>query len=126
MGDEVVDLHDQRVLDLGEELPLHDGHRERVLVAGVQQALEHHPAVGHVAVAGQVDPAQPAVGEAAGDLVLVGDQVAGLELGREGERGAALGAEALGAARLPVAGRGRPARRSAGSSASPPAPAGSS
>ena len=76
VGDEVVDLHDQRVLDLGQELPLDDGHRERVLVAGVQQTLEHHPAVGDVPVLGQVDPAEAAVGQAAGHLVLVGHQVA--------------------------------------------------
>ena len=36
----------------------------------VEQALEHHPAVGDVAVPGQVDPAHAAVGQAADDLVL--------------------------------------------------------
>ena len=104
VGHEVVDLDDQRVLDLGQELPLGDRGGEGVGVAGVQQALEHHPAVGHVAVAGEVDPAETAVGEAAGDLVLAADQVARLQLGRERERVAALRAEALGAPGLPVAG----------------------
>ena len=61
---EVVDLDDQRVLDLGEELLLGDGRREGVRVAAVEQALEHDPAVRDVAVAGEVDPAQAAVGEA--------------------------------------------------------------
>ena len=117
---EVVDLDDERVLDLGEELPLGDGRGEGVGVAGVEQALEHHPAVGHVAVAGDVDPAQAAVGDGPGDHVLAADHVARLQLGREGERGAALGAEALGAPRLAVAGTAhrRPAvgqlRRSSG------------
>ena len=73
---EVVDLDDERVLDLRQELPLGDGGGERVGVAGVQQALEHDPAVGHVPVAGDVDPAETAVGECAGDLVLAADEVA--------------------------------------------------
>ncbi len=44
--DEVVDADDVGVLDLGEEAALGRGRRQRLLVAGVQQALEHHPAVG--------------------------------------------------------------------------------
>ena len=110
---EVVDLDDERVLDLGEELPFGDGRGEGVRVAGVQQALEHHPAVGDVAVAGGVDPAQASVGDGAGDDVLAADDVALLQLGREGERVAAGRAEALGPPRLTIAGaaHGRPARR---------------
>ena len=42
----------------------------------VQQALQHDPAVAHVAVPGQVDPAEAAVGEAADHLVLTADEVA--------------------------------------------------
>ncbi len=103
VGDEVVDLDDQRVLDLGEELLLGDRGRQRVGVAGVEQALHHHPAVGDVAVAREVDPAQPAVGQRSGHLVLPGHEVAGPELGRERELLAALGAEPLLATGLPVA-----------------------
>ncbi len=43
--DEVEDLDDVRVLDLGEEPPLGERGRHRVLVAGAEQALEHDPAV---------------------------------------------------------------------------------
>src|SRR6185436_1842352 len=85
MGDEVVDLDDQRVFDLGQELPLGDGRSQRVGVTGVEQALEDHPAVGDVAVTGQVDPAETTVGEAPGHLVLSADQITGRELGGEGE-----------------------------------------
>jgi hypothetical protein len=54
-------------------------------------------------VAGEVDPAHAAVGEAPDDLVLTRDDVAGNQLGLEGERRAALAAEALVAPRLPFA-----------------------
>src|SRR5581483_7487746 len=64
---------------------------------------EHHPTVGHVAVAGQVDPAHPAMGEAANDLVLAGHQLVRAELGLERERGSALAAEARGPSRRIVA-----------------------
>ena len=74
--DEVVDLDDVRVLDLGQEPALGDGDGHRLLVAAVEQALEHDPASDDLAVAGEVDPAQAAVGEAAADLVLPGDEVA--------------------------------------------------
>ena len=77
VGHEVVDLDDQRVLDLGEELLLGDGRGERVGVTGVEQALEHHPAVGDVAVLGEVDPAEAAVRDRADHLVLAADEVAG-------------------------------------------------
>ena len=46
-------------------------------------------------VLGEVDPAEAAVGDAAHDLVLVGDQLPRLELRRERVGGAAVGAEAL-------------------------------
>jgi hypothetical protein len=103
-GDEVVDLDDDRVLDLGEELLL--GHRgtERVGVAGVEQTLHHDPPVVHVAVAGEVDPAHAAVCEAADDLVLTAEQGARGELRIEVERGAALRAETLRASGRAVAG----------------------
>ena len=51
------------------------------------------------------------MGDGAGDLVLAADQVARLQLGREGERVAAVRAEALGPPRLAVA--GAPDRRAA-------------
>ena len=109
--DEVVDPHDVGVLDLGEEAPLGDGRGQRVLVPGVQQALEHHPAVGDRAVHREVDPAEPAVREAALHVVLPVHDVALAQLGREGVRVPALGAVALGTAgpALPAAADRRPA-----------------
>jgi hypothetical protein len=97
---EVVDVDDQRMLHLGEELPLGHGRLVGVQVAGVEQSLEHHPPVGDVLVGGEVDPAEPAVRQRAGDLVLAADQLARDELRREGELGTALRAEAVGASRL--------------------------
>ena len=93
--DEVEDLHDLRVHDLGEELPF--GHRDRLRlgVAGVHQAFEHHRPVVDVVVDGQVDPTQSAVRDAALDLVLAGDDVAGTQLGQERIRAAAVRAPAL-------------------------------
>ncbi len=80
--DEVVDADDVGVLHGGQELAFgHRGSSGR-FVAGVQKPLEHHPAIEH-GVHGQVDPAQAAVGHAALDLVLVGDEIAGLERGDE-------------------------------------------
>jgi hypothetical protein len=73
------------------------GGGHRIVIACVQQALQDHPAIRHVVVPGQVDPAHPAVGEAADDLVLAGYQLAGLQLGFEREGGSALAAEAGGA-----------------------------
>ena len=76
--DEVVDADDVGVLHGRQELAFgHGGGRGR-FVGRVQQPLEHHPAIEH-GVLGQVDPAQSAVGQAALDLVLVGDDVARLE-----------------------------------------------
>ena len=95
LADEVVDLDDQRVLDLGQELLLGDGGAKRVRVAGVQQPLQHDPAVGDVAVAGQVQPAHAAVRQGPHHLVLPGDQVAGGQLGGERIGLAARGAGVL-------------------------------
>ena len=96
MFDEVVDADDVRVLHLGEGEGFGGGGGHRVGVAGVHEALEHHPAVVHVAVDRQVDPAEPAVGDAAAHFVLPADEVAARKPGNKGERCAALGAEALG------------------------------
>ena len=90
------------MLDLGEELTLGDGRGHRVRVPGVEQSLEHDPAVADVVVPREVDPAESAVREAAENLVLPGDQFAGHELGAEGEAGAALPAEPFGQAGTPV------------------------
>jgi hypothetical protein len=94
--DEVVDPDDVRVFHLGEEPALGDRGRHGVGIPGVEQALEHHPAVIHVVIPGQVDPAEAAEREAAEHLVLARDQVARFQLGGEGEPGAAVAAEALG------------------------------
>src|SRR5450631_601892 len=103
MGDEVVDLDDKRVLDLGQELSFGDRRSQRVGVTGVEQTLQDDPAVGHVTVAREIDPAEAAVREASGDLVLPADQITGGQLGDEGEGVAALWAETFGAPGLPVA-----------------------
>ena len=102
--DEVVDPDDVGMVDGGQELPLRHRGRHGVRVAGVEQALEHPPAVADVAVLGQVDPAEPAVGQAAEHLVLAADQIPGLQLRGEGEAGAAVAAEALGQPGPPVSG----------------------
>ena len=106
--DEVVDLDDPGVGHLGQELAL--GHRDRLGfgVAGVHQPLEHHRPVVDVLVERQVHPAQPAVGDAALDLVLVGDDVPDAQLRHEGVRAAAVRAPALGQG---LAGRRGPAHR---------------
>ena len=100
---EVVDPHDVRVLDLGEEAPLGDRRLHGVRIPGVEQALEHHPPVADVAVPGQVDPAEAAVRDAAEHLVLPGDELAWRQLGAEGVPGAAVRAEPLGQAGPAVA-----------------------
>ncbi len=74
---EVVNADDARVLDLSEEPALGDGRLLCRCVAGVEQALEHHPSLAEVVVHGQVDPAEPAVGEAAQHFVLAGHHLAG-------------------------------------------------
>ena len=94
VGDEVVDDDDGGVVELGQEPALGHGHGHGRLVAGVEEALEHHPAVVDRLVPGQVDPAQAAVGQAPHDLVLAADDLAPAQLGLEVERVAAGGAEA--------------------------------
>ena len=93
--DEIEDLHDLRVNHFGEELAF--GHRDRLGlgVAGVDQALEHHRTVVDVVIDRQVDPAQPAVGDAALDFVLSGDGFPGIQLRHEGITAAAGRAPAL-------------------------------
>ncbi|SIK46983.1 Uncharacterised protein [Mycobacteroides abscessus subsp. abscessus] len=78
--DEVEDLHDRGMSDLGEESPL--GHRDVLClgVPGVHQTLEHHRAIVDVAIHCEVDPSQSAVGDAALDGVLPGDHVARIQL----------------------------------------------
>ena len=114
--DEVVDLHDPRVRHLGEELPL--GHRDRLGfgVTGMHQTLEHDGPFVDVVVERQVHPAQPAVRDAALDLVLVGDHVAGTQLRQERIRAAAVRAPPL--RQRPAVGR-RPADRAAAVPAEP-------
>ncbi len=102
MLDEVIDPDDVGVLHLGQELPLGHGRRHGVGVGRVQQALQHHPAVTDVVVPGQVDPAEPAVGEAAEHLVLAGDHLSGFQFRGEREPGPAVPAEPFGQARVPV------------------------
>ena len=94
--DEVVDPDNVRVFHLGQELPFGDRRRHGVRVSGIQQAFQYHPAVADVAVPGQVDPAEPAEGEAAEHLVLPCHQIARLQLRAEREPGAAVAAEPLG------------------------------
>ena len=94
--------------------------------AGVDQALEHHPAVVDVAVDGQVDPAEAAVGDAAAHLVLArrpgrretawaGTRTARRPRGRSLRRG-----------RAGRRGRGRRAGRTCRRTGGPRAPAGRS
>ena len=78
--DEVEDLDDVRVLDLGQKPPFGQSRRGRVRVVGVDQPLEHDPPIGHVAIARQVDPTHAAMGQATDDLVLTGDEIAGRQL----------------------------------------------
>ena len=93
--DEVVDADDVRVFHFGEGQRFGFGGGHGVGVGGIDQTLEHHPAVVHVAVDRQVDPAESAVRDAAPHLVLPADQVAAGKLGNEREWGSARGAEAL-------------------------------
>ena len=102
MLDEVVDPDDVRVFHLGEGEDFGGGGGHGVGVAGVQQALEHHPAVVHVAVDRQVDPAEAAVRDASLHFVLPAHEVAARKLGNKRVSRAALGAEALGAPGLSV------------------------
>ncbi len=83
MFDEVVDLDDVRVLHFGEGEDFGGGGGHGVGVAGVDEALQHHPAVAHVAVDRQIDPAKAAVREAALHFVLPANEVAARKLGDE-------------------------------------------
>ena len=79
--DEVVGLHDARVGDIGQEGALRLG-RALVLDTGLRHhALEHHDTVGHIEVIGQVDPPHATMGDHPQDLILLGDDVTGLQLG---------------------------------------------
>src|SRR5206468_391825 len=102
--DEVEDLDDVRMLDLREEAPLRERGRGRVRVAGVEEALEHDPAVGHVVVLRQVDPAHAPVCEASDHLVLSSDESSRRKLRNEREGRAARAAEAGGSTRRPLKG----------------------
>jgi hypothetical protein len=90
------------MLDLGKELLLYDRYGQRIFVAGIQQALQYDPAIRDVVIFCEIDPAESAMGQAADYLVLVGYQLAGLQLWGELEGGAALRAEAFGTSRLPI------------------------
>ena len=106
--DEVVDLDDVRVFDLGQELAFGHRRRGRRLVLGVEQALQHDPhvaaAVGEVQVLGQIDPSETAVRDTAGHLVLTGHQVTWPQLRGEREPCPAVSAEPLGPTGAPLAG----------------------
>ena len=65
----------------GEDLPFGHGHFLGLGLVRVEQAFEHDPTIGDVVVDRQVDPAHAAVGERPADLVLVGHQIAGPQLG---------------------------------------------
>ena len=73
---EVIYPNDIRVLHLSQELPFSDGGLHGIRVSGIQQSLQHHPAVADVAVTRQVDPAEPAEGEAAEHFILPGHHIA--------------------------------------------------
>src|ERR1039457_3858114 len=90
------------MVDGGEELPLGDGGSHGVGVPGVEQALQDPPAVADVAVLGQVDPAEPAMRQAAEHFVLAADQFPWLQLRSEKERVPAIAAEPLGQSRPPA------------------------
>ncbi len=119
MLDEVEDLHDRRVADLGQELPLGHGDGLRLGVAGMHQTLEHHRSLVDVVVDGQVHPAQPAVRDAALDLVLVGDHVARVQLRHERIGAAAVRTPALGLCRTVLDSSGPPGVRSSSRTVSP-------
>ncbi len=93
--DEVEDLHDRGVHDLGQELPFRHRDGLRLGITGMHQAFEHHRAVVDVVVHGQVDPAQPAVRDATLDLVLAGHDIAGIQLWHKGIRATAVRAPAF-------------------------------
>ena len=84
MLDEVDDPNDVLVVDLGKSL----GFGSATAIASASrchQTLEHDPAVVHVAVARQVDPAESAVRDATLNLVLAAHKVAARKLRSERE-----------------------------------------
>ena len=93
--DEVEDLHDRGVDNLGEEPPL--GHRDGLCfgVTGMHQAFEHHRAIVDVAVERQINPAQSAVRDAALDDVLAGNDGTRIQLRQERIGASAVRAPAL-------------------------------
>ena len=99
--DEVEDLDDVGVLDLGQEASLGQRRGGRVPVVCVEQALEHHPAVGDVVVrARYTQPMPPCARQPTTSYCA--PPGAGRELGLERERRSALAAEARGPARRAV------------------------
>ena len=121
---EVVDLEDERVLHLGEEPTLGDRGLERVLVAGVQQALEHDVPVRHVAVVGEIDPAEPAVRDAADHCVLPADQITRVQLRREASTASGTSGRTPRSDRRRRRARARRGLHRPSRTASPPAPTG--
>ena len=103
MLDEVVDPDDVRMFHLGQSEGFGLGSGHGVGVAGVHQSLEHDPAVVHVSVDGQVDPAESAVRDTSLHFVLAADEVTARQLGNKGVPGTAGRAESLGATGLSVA-----------------------
>ena len=95
MLDEVEDLDDAGVGDLGEELTL--GHRNglRFGITEMQEPLENYPPVADIAIDREVDPSQAAVRDGPLNLVLTGHQFALFEKWAEVESGTALGAGAV-------------------------------
>ena len=65
-----------------QEFALRGGGRGLVRVFLRVQAFEHDDALGDIVVFRKVDPAEPAVGDHAEDLVLAGDDVARVQRGR--------------------------------------------
>ena len=114
--DEIVDLDDVGVFDLGQESALGDRRGHRRLVVRVEQALEHHPAVRDVPVLRQVHPPEAAVRYAARYLVLAAHEVPGPQFGRERVGRSALRTKALGAPWSPLV---APPDRSAAATAGP-------
>ena len=103
MLDEVVDPDDVRVFHLGEGQSFGGSGGHGVGVAGIDQALENHPSVVHVAIDRQIDPAQSPVRDTALHLVLSAHDVAAGQLGDERISGTALAAEAFRTSRLTTA-----------------------
>src|SRR5699024_6734448 len=95
---EIDDLDDVGVLDLRQERPFRRRCFVCLGVTGVEQALEHDPAIVDIAITRQVDPSETTVGQTAQHLVLATDQVTLGELGAEGELGPTPATKALRAA----------------------------